>query len=214
MNKELEARALAYIDSLTSGDSTGHDGFHAARVARNACLIAEKEGADEDTVLLAALLHDADDEKLFPGAHKDKPHARAFMTAEGIDTSKQDIICRIIDQVSFKGTDSVIPDTLEGRCVQDADRLDAMGAVGVARAFAYGGAKGRKMYDPAEPPAEGLDEEGYRNRKSHTVNHFYEKLLLLKDMMTTVAGKEMAEKRHRFLEEFLNEFLSEWNGEK
>ena len=209
---EMEARALEFIGSLTPDDPTGHDRFHAFRVARTACLIAEKEGADPNTVLLAALLHDADDEKLFPAGGSEKPNARRFMTAEGIGREKQDLICGLIDQVSYKGTDSVVPDTLEGRCVQDADRLDAIGAIGIARAFAYGGAAGRKMYDPDEPPAGNLDSEGYRNRKSHTVNHFYEKLLLLKDMMTTSAGREMAEERHRFTEEFLKRFLEEWNG--
>ena len=205
-------RALDFIRALIPDDPTGHGAFHARRVARTARFLAEREGADADVAELAALLHDADDPKLFPGNGENLKNACRFLAAEGISGELQDRICRIIRQVSFRGSDSVIPDTPEGRCVQDADRLDAIGAVGIARCFAYGGAKGRAIYDPSEPPAQDLDETQYRGRKSHSVNHFYEKLLLLKDMMTTRTGRELAEERHRFTQRFLEEFLAEWNG--
>ena len=212
MDEGIFRRALEYVRSLTADDATGHGAFHALRVARTARRIAEREGADGDVAELAALLHDADDEKLFPGKGESLENARRFLSGEGIPPELRDRICRIIGQVSFKGSDSVVPDTPEGRCVQDADRLDAIGAIGIARCFAYGGAKGRAIYDPAEPPAEHMDAEAYRNRKSHSVNHFHEKLLLLKDMMTTRTGRELAEHRHRFMEAFLEEFQAEWDG--
>ncbi len=212
MDRGTFERALDFIRALIPDDPTGHGAFHAQRVARTARFLAQREGADGDVAELAALLHDADDPKLFPGNGEEMTNARRFLAEEGVSPELRDRICRIIGQVSFRGSDSVVPDTPEGRCVQDADRLDAIGAVGIARCFAYGGAKGRAIYDPSEPPAENLDEAQYRSRKSHSINHFYEKLLLLKDMMTTRAGRELAEERHRFTRRFLEEFLDEWNG--
>ena len=206
--------AKRYVEEFFKKDASGHDAFHTLRVLKIAERIAEKEGADLETVQLAALLHDVDDRKLSPETYENQGNARAFLREQGMDAAKIDEICRIIAQISFKGSDTVAPDTLEGRCVQDADRLDAIGAIGIARTFAFGGSRNRKMYDPAEPPLMGMDAAAYAKNEGHTINHFYEKLLLLKDMMNTPAARALAEQRHRYMEAFLQEFFAEWNGER
>lgn len=207
--------ALEYIKEIFSADSSGHDYYHTVRVYRIATEIAKQEYADVNIVQLAALLHDVDDKKLSPETHATKKNAVDFMTANGVDADIINIVCKIIDEVSFAGTDSVVPSTIEGKCVQDADRLDAIGAIGIARTFAYGGSRGRKIYDPDIKPRIGMSKEEYeKNMNSTSINHFYEKLLLLKDMMNTTAGKKMAEHRQAVMQEFLNEFLAEWKGEK
>ena len=207
--------ALEYIKEIFSGDSGGHDYYHTVRVYKIATEIAKQEYADVNIVQLAALLHDVDDKKLSPETHATKNNAVDFMTANGVDADIINIVCKIIDEVSFAGTDSVVPSTIEGKCVQDADRLDAIGAIGIARTFAYGGSRGRMIYDPNIKPRIGMGKEEYqRNQKSTSINHFYEKLLLLKDMMNTTAGKKMAKHRQLVMEEFLQEFMSEWQGEK
>ena len=201
-----------YIKTLLGSDSGGHDHFHALRVRNMAVRLARAEGADETLCALAALLHDADDEKLFPDTHAAQKHTVTFLQSCNVPPETVAAVCGIISQVSFKGADSVVPDTLEGKCVQDADRLDAIGAVGIARTFAFGGSHGRKLYDPDEPPRTGLNARTYRQGAGCTVNHFYEKLFLLKDMMNTAAAREIAGRRDAFLREFLNEFLDEWDG--
>ena len=206
--------AKAFVQQVFAHDASGHDAFHTLRVLKLAERIAREEGADMLTVQLAALLHDVDDRKLSPGTYHNQGRARAFLHSQGMEMEKIDEICDIIADVSFKGTDSVVPLTLEGRCVQDADRLDAIGAIGIARTFAFGGSRGRKMYDPAEPPQVGMNAAAYASNEGHTVNHFYEKLLLLKDMMTTDTAMEIAEQRHAYMLEFLHEFMDEWNGER
>ena len=207
--------ALEYIKEIFSSDSSGHDYYHTVRVYKIATEIAKQEYADVNIVQLAALLHDVDDKKLSPETHATKKNAVDFMTANGVDADIINIVCKIIDEVSFAGTDSVVPSTIEGKCVQDADRLDAIGAIGIARTFAYGGSRGRKIYDPDIKPRIGMSKEEYqKNMNSTSINHFYEKLLLLKDMMNTTAGKKMAEHRQAIMQEFLNEFLAEWKGEK
>ena len=207
--------ALEYIKEIFSGDSSGHDYYHTVRVYRIATEIAKQEYADVNIVQLAALLHDVDDKKLSPETHATKKNAVDFMMANRVDADIINIVCKIIDEVSFVGTDSAVPSTIEGKCVQDADRLDAIGAIGIARTFAYGGSRGRKIYDPDIKPRIGLSREEYqKNMNSTSINHFYEKLLLLKDMMNTTAGKKMAEHRQAIMQEFLNEFLAEWKGEK
>lgn len=207
--------ALEYIKEIFSGDSSGHDYYHTVRVYKIATEIAKQEYADVNIVQLAALLHDVDDKKLSPETHAIKKNAVDFMTANVVDADIINIVCKIIDEVSFVGTDSVVPSTIEGKCVQDADRLDAIGAIGIARTFAYGGSRGRKIYDPDIKPRIGMSKEEYqKNMNSTSINHFYEKLLLLKDMMNTTSGKKLAEHRQAVMQEFLDEFMAEWKGEK
>ena len=205
--------ALEFAKRLLEKDSTGHDYHHILRVTKLALRIAQTEsGADPELVGLIAALHDVDDRKLSPETCKNQDNARCFLENAGLETGKIAMILKGIRQISFKGTDSVAPDSLEARCVQDADRLDAIGAIGIGRAFAFGGARGRSMYDPEQPPVMGMDGETYAKTQGPTINHFYEKLLLLKDMMNTETGKAMAAHRHGFMEAFLEEFYREWEG--
>ena len=185
-------------------------------LSANVCMqIAEQENADMLIVQLAALLHDVDDVKLSPETHDTKKNAVRFMKNSGVDDKVIASVCKIIDEVSFVGTDSVVPSTLEGKCIQDADRLDAIGAIGIARTFAYGGSKGRRIHDPDIKPMTNMNKADYnQNHNSTSINHFYEKLLLLKDMMNTETAKKMAMHRQAVMKEYLVEFMAEWEGEK
>ena len=150
--EQIISDAIAFIRAAFAGDSSGHDYYHSMRVYQTALLIAKREHADAGIVALAALLHDVDDRKPSPQTHAHKDNAVRFLTEHGVSEENIRRICLIIDEVSFSGSDSVRPSTLEGQCVQDADRLDALGAIGIARTFAYGGSHGRAMYDPDDPP--------------------------------------------------------------
>ena len=207
--------AIKFVKGIFDYDCSGHDYHHTMRVYRLAMQIAEQENADMLIVQLAALLHDVDDVKLSPETHETKRNAVRFMKNSGVDDKVIASVCKIIDEVSFAGIDSVVPNTIEGKCVQDADRLDAMGAIGIARAFAYGGSKGRRIHDPDIKPMTKMNKADYhQNHNSTSNNHFYEKLLLLKDMINTESAKKMAEHRQAVMEEYLVEFLAEWEGEK
>ena len=211
--KKMVEKALAFAKTLQANDATGHDYFHVLRVVNLARQIASGEpGADLELVGLIAALHDVDDRKLSPETYENLSNARAFLSDNGISEERIELILSGIRQISFKGTDSVAPDALEAQCVQDADRLDAIGAIGIGRAFAFGGSRGRLMYDPDQKPQLHMDGETYAKTQGPTINHFYEKLLLLKDMMNTQTGKAMAARRHGFMEAFLEEFYGEWEG--
>jgi uncharacterized protein len=213
-NREtLCSLASAYIRSLFSSDFSGHDAEHSFRVYRTALQIAKKENADLLLVSLGALLHDVDDKKLFPD-NKNDDNARKFLSDNNVPKDIEEKIIRIIHQVSFKGKDSVKPDTLEGEVVQDADRLDAIGAIGIARAFAYGGSHQRPLYLENEKYKKDMSEEEYRKNNGSTIAHFYEKLLLLEDMMNTKEAKRLAKGRTEVLKDFLAEFDSEIKGAK
>jgi uncharacterized protein len=213
--KSIIAQAEEYVSGLFLHEATGHDISHTLRVLKNAESIQASEGGNLFLISLASLLHDADDIKLFPEEQGRLLHASAFSDKCGLKPTEKEAILQIISEVSFKGQDTPsVPSSLEGKIVQDADRLDALGALGIARAFAYGGAKGRKMYDPSLPPQLHMDEKQYRASQGTTINHFYEKLLLLPDLMNTQAGKKAAERRKEYMVSFLEEFYAEWDGKK
>ena len=212
MQNELIARTAAYVKEKFENEYSGHDWFHTLRVFRTATRIAEAEGADVETVQLAALLHDVDDRKLSPETYEDKANARNFLFANNVDESRIDEICRIIGEISF--AENCVPSTLEGKCVHDADRLDAIGAVGIARAFAYGGNHNRLMYHPDIAPNLDMSKEEYVKSNSTTVNHFYEKLFKLTDMMNTDTAKSISKERDAYMKAFIAEFLDEWEGKK
>ena len=212
MENEIISRALAYVKAIFANDFSGHDYFHTFRVYKMATYIAEKEKANLEVVQLSALLHDVDDRKLFPETYAEKGNARRFLQENGVEDGKIAEILRIIGEISYAGKDSVVPASLEGKCAQDADRLDAIGAIGVARAFAYGGNHNRLLYDPEEKPKMDMDKAEYYNHKSTTINHFYEKLFLLTDMMNTPTAKAIAQERERYMRGFVEEFLQEWEG--
>ncbi len=208
-------QTVEYVKSQQEGESSGHDWWHTYRVWKNAQHIAQSEaGSDSLIVELAALLHDIADHKFHGGDLSIGPKtARIWLTQLGLPPKKIDRVVEIIASVSFKGAhvqDQM--ESLEGKIVQDADRLDAIGAIGVARTFAYGGHAGHEMYDPQLKPTLHDSFEAYTQEKSTTVNHFYEKLLLLKERMHTQTAKIIAEERHLFMEKFLTQFFSEWEG--
>ena len=203
---------MAYVKEKFENEYSGHDWFHTLRVFKTATRIAEAEGADLVTVQLAALLHDVDDRKLSPETYEDKANARRFLSENNFDAGRIEGICRIIGEISF--AEKCVPSTLEGKCVQDADRLDAIGAIGIARAFAYGGNHNRLMYHPDVKPNLNMSKEEYVNSKSTTVNHFYEKLFKLTDMMNTETAKSIAREREEYMRGFVDEFLNEWEGIK
>ena len=210
--EKIIQEAIEFIKNLFQNEYSGHDYFHTMRVYQTATQLAKDEHADLITVQLAALLHDADDRKLSPLTCEHKDRAVGFLKEQGYNEAQIQRICTIIDEVSFKGTDSVTPTTLEGMCVQDADRLDAIGAIGIARAFAYGGNHHRIMHDPEIKPALNMNAEEYKNSNSTTVNHFYEKLFLLKSMMNTASAKRIAAQREAFMRAYIAQFMAEWDG--
>ena len=192
-------KATEFAKLIFAGDGSGHDFDHTMRVYRMATRIAQEESADLHIVALAALLHDVDDRKLSPETCENKDRAVRFLRENGADEVVIDRIVKIISEISFSAGNGV-PSSLEGKCVQDADRLDALGAIGIARTFAFGGSRGRRIHEPT-----GVD-------RTTSIQHFYDKLLLLKDRMTTAAGRAMAEERDAFLRSFLEEFYAEWDG--
>lgn len=206
-------KAIEYVKAFFENDFSGHDFYHTLRVYNLAKFIAERENGDKEIIELSALLHDVDDYKLVGEQEEKFKNTKEFLKSCNYPSEKIERICHIISQVSFKGKDTQIPDTLEGKIVQDTDRLDAMGAIGIARTFAYGGSKKRAMHVPGQKHMDKeMSAEEYYTNEGTAINHFYEKLLKLKALMNTKTAKEMAEHRHKYMENFLKEFFEEWDG--
>jgi uncharacterized protein len=205
-----------FVQEKLQNAEGGHDWFHIERVFKNALLIAKDIPCNLEVVQLAALLHDIADSKFHNGDETIGPGiARLFLESEDVSEDTVQHVVNIIENISYKGGNFEKKFTsLELDIVQDADRLDAIGAIGVARAFNYGGFKNRALYNPDIAPVSTMTKEQYKNNNAPTINHFYEKLLLLKDKMNTARGKELAEERHRFMELFLAQFYAEWEGVK
>lgn len=209
------AATVEFVKAELSDAEKGHDWWHIERVWNNAKNILETESADGFVVELGALLHDIRDHK-FHGDEEDGPRvAREFLSSHQVDEADIVHVENIIRHISWKsnigGQKWTSP---ELAIVQDADRLDAVGAIGIARCFTYGGFKNRLLHDPTRPANMALDEAAFKNHDGTTINHFYEKLLLLKDRMNTKTGKELAEGRHRYMEGYLEQFFAEWKGGK
>lgn len=212
---EVIEKTIVFVKETLSNAEGGHDWWHIERVWKLAKTIARTENADPFIVELGALLHDIADSKFHQGDEKIGPKkAREFLTSLQMEESLIVHVEQIIANISFKGGNHQKKFfSTELSVVQDADRLDAIGAIGIARAFNYGGHKGRELYNPYIAPNLSMTKEEYKASEAPTINHFYEKLLLLKDRMNTTTGKEMAKQRHRFMESFLKEFYHEWNAE-
>ncbi len=214
--QHIIAKTIAFVKETLATAEAGHDWFHIERVYKTAQKINQKEKADELIVALAALLHDIADSKFNNGDEEIGPRkAGEFLEHIGVDTEVINEVKLIIKNLSFKASLGEINySSKELNVVQDADRLDAIGAIGIARAFTYGGFKNRVLYDPEIKPNLNMSKEEYKNTTAPTINHFYEKLLLLKDLMKTPTGKAMAQKRHEFMLSYLSQFYAEWEGEK
>jgi uncharacterized protein len=209
-------KTILFVKEKLENAEGGHDWFHIERVYKNAILIAQEEDCDVLVVKLGALLHDIADSKFHNGDETIGPKtALAFLQLESVDEKTTTHVLNIIENISFKGGNFEKKFTSkELDIVQDADRLDAIGAIGIARTFNYGGFKNRPIYNPAIAPKFNMSKEEYKNSASPTLNHFYEKLLLLKDKMNTETAKKLAHERHQFMELFLSQFYAEWEGEK
>ena len=215
--QELVEATKVFVKQQLENAEGGHDWFHTIRVFNNVKLIAKGENVDDLVVALGALLHDIADSKFHDGDETIGPRiAREFLFEHNVDSSVIEHVVKIIENISFnKSLEAGEKFTsLELQVVQDADRLDAIGAIGIARCFNYGGFKNRKLFDPDIQPNLNMTKEEYKKSKGPTINHFYEKLLLLKDKMNTKTGKQIAKERHRYMEQFLDQFYAEWDGKK
>ena len=209
-------KTIAFVKEKLDNAEGGHDWFHIERVYKNSILIAKEEDCDIMVVKLGALLHDIADSKFHNGDETIGPKtARTFLESENVFEETINHVINIIENISFKGGNFENKfSSKELEIVQDADRLDAIGAIGIARTFNYGGYKNRALYNPSIAPNLNMSKEEYKNSNSPTLNHFYEKLLLLKDKMNTATGKKIALERHQYMENFLSQFYAEWQGEK
>lgn len=217
--EEIIKKTDEYVESKLSGETTGHDYFHVNRVRNNALMIAKEEGGDVFVIELAALLHDISDWKMNESNHSIGPKAaRDFLESLSVEENVIKHVCEIIENMSFRGGgEKIINLSKEGRIVQDADRLDALGAIGIARAFASGHKFNQEIYNPDIKPltkakAKEYEKQYVGKRKNTTLNHFYEKILLLKERMNTQSAKAIAESRHKFMENYLKQFFDEWQG--
>lgn len=209
-------KTILFVKNELQNAEGGHDWFHIERVWKNAKKIAQNEEANLEVIELAALLHDIADAKFHNGDEKIGPEkAKNFLTSQNVNLNTTQHVIAIIENLSFKSSldNSILKHnkTLEFEIVQDADRLDAIGAIGIARAFNYGGFKNREIYNPQIKPNLNLTKEEYKKSNAPTLNHFYEKLLLLKDKMNTKTGKILAQERHNYMLKFLEQFYKEWN---
>ena len=216
MNREeIIEKTKGYVKEKFEGEGSGHDWWHIYRVWRNALVIGEKERADLFVCQLGALLHDIADFKFYGGDFSiGGKVAREYLESMNVIEDVVSHVCEIVENISFKGKNMERDmRTIEGKVVRDADRLDAIGAIGIARCFAYGGSKGRVLYNPEGEVKEHENIESYLKGADSSLHHFYEKLLHLKNLMLTSTGRKMAEERHKFMEIYLERFLKEWSGE-
>ena len=213
--KQIIEKTICFVKETLQGAEGGHDWFHIQRVFLNAKLIAKGEKVDELVVILAALLHDIADSKFHQGDETIGPKkATEFLLSQNVDSAIIEHVVQIVKNISFKGGNVKRTfSSIELDVVQDADRLDAIGAIGIARCFNYGGFKNREIYNPDIPPNLKMTKEEYKKSTTPTINHFYEKLLLLKDKMNTKTGQKIAKDRHKFMESYLKQFYGEWDGE-
>ena len=207
---------IDFVKKTLKSAEGGHDWFHTQRVYNNSLLISKNEAVDIYIVSLGALLHDIADSKFYDGDESIGPQkAREFLFRINVDSVDIEHVVNIIRNISFKGGNEIQQfSSSELNVIQDADRLDALGAIGIARTFNYGGFKNHKLYDPEIPPNLNMTKKEYKSSKAPTINHFYEKLLLLKDRMNTKTGQQIALRRHQYMEDFLEQFYAEWNGNK
>lgn len=213
--KEILIKTEEYIKTQFSGEGTGHDWWHIHRVKNLALNIAKKEKADLFIVELASLLHDLGDHKFHKGIDKSAELSRKWLSELGVEEEIIKQICEIVSGVSYKGAGvETKMQSIEGKIVQDSDRLDAIGAIGIARTFAYGGSKGNEFYNPDIKPVLHNSFKDYKKSTAPVINHFYEKLLLLKDRLNTETAKHIALERHKFMESYLERFYNEWDGKK
>lgn len=216
MDEDIISKTIAFVKERLLNAEGGHDWFHTHRVLKNAQLIVKTENVDMIVVSLGALLHDIADSKFYNGDEGIGPKiSREFLFKNNVDSTIIEHVIQIIENISFKGgKENQKFRSPELDVIQDADRLDAIGAIGIARCFNYGGFKNRKIYDPEIKPNLKMTKEEYKSSSAPTINHFYEKLLLLKDRMNTKTGRQIAEKRHQYMERFLKQFYAEWDGVK
>ncbi|MER3375970.1 MAG: HD domain-containing protein [Allomuricauda sp.] len=214
----LIQNTIDFVKETLQHAEGGHDWFHIERVFNTTKLISQHEKVDSLVVELAALLHDIADPKFYDGDENVGPNmARDFLKSQQVDNTTIDHVVNIIQHMSFKNSldkSSATFSSKELQVVQDADRLDAMGAIGIARAFNYGGFKNRPLYHPNVPPNLNMTKEEYKKSQAPTINHFYEKLLLLKEKMNTATGQKLAQERHQFMLVYLDQFYKEWNGNR
>lgn len=211
-NKMIINDTMRMVREKLLNEGSGHDWYHIERVWKMAVTLAEEEQANRFVVELAALLHDLIDDKLVSNKEDAIQEVMYWLDGVGVSSKDSEKVLEIIDSISFKGGNTRKLETKEAQVVQDADRLDAIGAVGIARCFAYAGSVGHPLFDPELSVREDMTEKEYRKGKTSAVHHFYEKLLKLKDLMNTDAARRIAEERHAFMEEYLTQFFNEWEG--
>lgn len=213
VQEQIIQDTVQFVQSVLGGDTSGHDWWHIYRVVQMTERITAAEGANRFVTVMAALLHDVADEKLNDSKEAGMRKVIDWLDTQPIDEQDTQHILEIIATMSYNGGNNPPVRTLEGQIVQDADRLDAIGAISIARVFVYSGHTGRPIHDPDIPVRTSMTPEQYRNEKSTAINHFHEKLLKLKDMINTPAARIIAEERHRYMQEYVDRFYQEWNGE-